>query len=113
MAVTSRGRKRAPGRAEMAAMMEFEAELAAGRTPDKRELGQAYGTPFSVERVSNVHGLVVLKGRLGNARLEMAISRLAEENPAELRMAAGAESIPVGSIDSGPGTSRRLFDAAE
>jgi len=34
MAVTSRGRKRAPGRAEMAAMMEFEAELAAGRTPD-------------------------------------------------------------------------------
>ena len=34
MAVTSRGRRRAPGRAEIAAMLEFEAELSAGRSPD-------------------------------------------------------------------------------
>jgi hypothetical protein len=34
MAVTSRGRNRATGIAEIAAMMEFEAELAAGLVPD-------------------------------------------------------------------------------
>jgi hypothetical protein len=34
MTATSCGKKCTPGRAEVAAMMEFEAELAAGRTPD-------------------------------------------------------------------------------
>jgi len=34
MTVTSCGRKCAPGKAEIAAMLEFEAELKAGRTPD-------------------------------------------------------------------------------